>query len=69
MNFLFYSRYVQLYRQFWQRKFFFYIEILLWSTKFSVLRIEKKMAKIGINGFGRIGRMCLRICLEKNLEV
>lgn len=27
------------------------------------------MAKIGINGFGRIGRMCLRICLEKNLEV
>jgi len=26
------------------------------------------MAIVGINGFGRIGRMCLRACLEKNIE-
>jgi len=26
------------------------------------------MAVVGINGFGRIGRMCLRACLEKNIE-
>ncbi|KAK2587846.1 hypothetical protein KPH14_003943 [Odynerus spinipes] len=27
------------------------------------------MAVVGINGFGRIGRMCLRACLDKNVEV
>ncbi|XP_050455666.1 glyceraldehyde-3-phosphate dehydrogenase-like isoform X2 [Cataglyphis hispanica] len=27
------------------------------------------MAVVGINGFGRIGRMCLRACLEKRIEV
>ncbi|KZC08915.1 PREDICTED: glyceraldehyde-3-phosphate dehydrogenase-like [Dufourea novaeangliae] len=27
------------------------------------------MAIVGINGFGRIGRMCLRACIEKNIEV
>lgn len=27
------------------------------------------MAIVGINGFGRIGRMCLRACLEKRIEV
>ncbi|XP_046409608.1 glyceraldehyde-3-phosphate dehydrogenase-like [Neodiprion fabricii] len=27
------------------------------------------MTAVGINGFGRIGRMCLRACLEKNLQV
>nr|XP_031830666.1 glyceraldehyde-3-phosphate dehydrogenase-like isoform X1 [Nomia melanderi] len=27
------------------------------------------MAVVGINGFGRIGRMCLRACIEKNIEV
>ncbi|XP_043270415.1 glyceraldehyde-3-phosphate dehydrogenase-like [Venturia canescens] len=27
------------------------------------------MAAVGINGFGRIGRMCLRACLEKGIEV
>ncbi|EFN79502.1 Glyceraldehyde-3-phosphate dehydrogenase [Harpegnathos saltator] len=27
------------------------------------------MAVVGINGFGRIGRMCLRACLEKRIEL
>ncbi|CAK9823958.1 Glyceraldehyde-3-phosphate dehydrogenase [Anthophora retusa] len=27
------------------------------------------MAVIGINGFGRIGRMCLRVCIEKEVTV
>ncbi|XP_012274947.1 glyceraldehyde-3-phosphate dehydrogenase [Orussus abietinus] len=27
------------------------------------------MATIGINGFGRIGRMCLRACIENELDV
>ncbi|XP_014215308.1 glyceraldehyde-3-phosphate dehydrogenase-like [Copidosoma floridanum] len=27
------------------------------------------MVTVGINGFGRIGRNCLKICLEKNIEV
>ncbi|KAK9310617.1 hypothetical protein QLX08_000159 [Tetragonisca angustula] len=27
------------------------------------------MAVVGINGFGRIGRMCLRACLEKHVTV
>jgi len=27
------------------------------------------MAKVGINGFGRIGRLVLRACLEKNVNV
>lgn len=27
------------------------------------------MAFVGINGFGRIGRMCLRACLEKDVTV
>ncbi|KAG7205521.1 hypothetical protein KM043_007501 [Ampulex compressa] len=27
------------------------------------------MNTVGINGFGRIGRMCLRACLEKGIEV
>ncbi|XP_077257798.1 glyceraldehyde-3-phosphate dehydrogenase [Temnothorax americanus] len=27
------------------------------------------MAVVGINGFGRIGRMCLRACLEKRMDV
>lgn len=27
------------------------------------------MAKVGINGFGRIGRLVLRACLEKNLTI
>lgn len=27
------------------------------------------MVKVGINGFGRIGRLVLRICLEKGLQV
>jgi glyceraldehyde-3-phosphate dehydrogenase/erythrose-4-phosphate dehydrogenase len=27
------------------------------------------MAKIGINGFGRIGRLVLRAALEKGVEV
>lgn len=27
------------------------------------------MAKVGINGFGRIGRLVLRACLEKGTEV
>ncbi|XP_076662397.1 glyceraldehyde-3-phosphate dehydrogenase [Halictus rubicundus] len=27
------------------------------------------MATVGINGFGRIGRMCLRACIEKSIEV
>ncbi|XP_020299944.1 glyceraldehyde-3-phosphate dehydrogenase-like [Pseudomyrmex gracilis] len=27
------------------------------------------MVVIGINGFGRIGRMCLRVCLERHIEV
>ncbi|CAL1679975.1 unnamed protein product [Lasius platythorax] len=27
------------------------------------------MAVVGINGFGRIGRMCLRACFEKRIEV
>lgn len=26
------------------------------------------MAKVGINGFGRIGRLVLRACLEKGTE-
>ncbi|XP_063995978.1 glyceraldehyde-3-phosphate dehydrogenase-like [Diachasmimorpha longicaudata] len=27
------------------------------------------MLTVGINGFGRIGRMCLRACLEQNIDV
>lgn len=27
------------------------------------------MAVVGINGFGRIGRMCLRTCIEKDITV
>lgn len=27
------------------------------------------MAKVGINGFGRIGRLVLRASLEKNLDI
>ncbi|RWS21654.1 putative glyceraldehyde 3-phosphate dehydrogenase-like protein, partial [Leptotrombidium deliense] len=27
------------------------------------------MAKVGINGFGRIGRLVLRACIEKNVSV
>ncbi|KAJ8669904.1 hypothetical protein QAD02_001163 [Eretmocerus hayati] len=27
------------------------------------------MATVGINGFGRIGRMCLRVCLENDIEI
>jgi glyceraldehyde 3-phosphate dehydrogenase len=27
------------------------------------------MAKVGINGFGRIGRMVLRACIEKGVQV
>ena len=27
------------------------------------------MAKVGINGFGRIGRLVLRACIEKGTEV
>ncbi|XP_034947929.1 glyceraldehyde-3-phosphate dehydrogenase-like [Chelonus insularis] len=27
------------------------------------------MLTVGINGFGRIGRMCLRVCLEQDIQV
>ncbi|XP_057327379.1 glyceraldehyde-3-phosphate dehydrogenase-like isoform X2 [Microplitis mediator] len=27
------------------------------------------MLTVGINGFGRIGRMCLRVCLEQDIDV
>ena len=32
---------------------------------FNPLKIITKMIKIGINGFGRIGRVVLRACLEE----
>lgn len=41
-------------------------------SRFRIRRLKNKtiiMAAVGINGFGRIGRMCLRACIEKGVEV
>ncbi|XP_073993201.1 glyceraldehyde-3-phosphate dehydrogenase-like isoform X2 [Rhodnius prolixus] len=40
------------------------------NIKYSIrFKSEKAMAKLGINGFGRIGRLVLRAALEKGVQV
>lgn len=43
--------------------------IIVYSISDIIVLSFKIIPVVGINGFGRIGRMCLRACIEKNITV
>lgn len=47
-------------------KFLIYIYV---QRQIIILIRFKIIPVVGINGFGRIGRMCLRACIEKDITV